>query len=201
MVDSQSSCVYEVKAGAEGIGDVSDSMTRIEDYFKNRIKEIEERLLGGSRSIFDFVDMAVIIGALANATDAQSKCDTDQYIDFVNGEFISTSEAQGNLVATAFYCLMRCGLVHEMSLGAHNIRPPRRQIINGYSISVTHDKSCDGNWYSVNVSANEIVFHAHELLRVIKSCFDKCFNGSSTLWRVIKDKVNSERGIKIITVK
>ena len=202
MGASQTSCLCEVKADTKGIDGVSNSMKVIEDYFEARIDEIGRKLLEGNRSIFDFVDMAVVIGALANMTDTRTNnTDTDQYIDFVKSELISLSESQADVVATAFYCLMRCGLVHEMSLGGHNIRPVRQQVINGYSISITHDKSSDGNWYSIDTSVKGIVFYAHELLSALKSCVAKCFNDTSNLFGVIRSKIHSPKGIKIVGVK
>ena len=201
MCDSQTSCVYNVKANSNDDADVKNKIKAIECYFDGRMDEIRNRLLEDKRSIFDFVDMAVMIGALANVTDTQSKCDTDQYIDFVKSEFISAGESHDELVATAFYCLMRCGLIHEMSLGSHNIRPNRQMAINGYSIGVTHDKSPNSKWYVVDGTANEIVFYAHELLDVISTCLGKCFDGRSDLWSSIRNKVLSPDGIKIIGVK
>lgn len=207
MSDSQLSVGHEVKNDYNGVGDDSvrdlidtNLIRELETYFNDRIDEVGENMAAGKRSVFDFVDMAVLIGALANATGTQSRSDTDQYIDFVKNELIRSSESQKELVSTAFYCLMRCGLVHEMSLGAHNIRPARKQIIKDYSISITHDESDDGSWYSIDTSAHEITFYAHALLKAIKFCVRKCFDGNSKLWCAIRDNVNSH-GIKIISVK
>ena len=211
MSNSQLSVGHEVKNDYNGVGDDSvrdlidtNLIRELETYFNARIDEVDENMADGKRSVFDFVDMAVLIGALANATDTRSKNDTDQYIDFVKHELISAasqmSESHKKVVATAFYCLMRCGLVHEMSLGAHKIRPARKQIIKDYSISITHDESDDGSWYSIDTSAHEITFYAHALLKAIKFCVRKCFDGNSQLWCAIRDNVNSH-GIKIISVK
>lgn len=201
MCDSQTSCVYNVKTDFNDDAYVEKKIKVIEAYFTSRIGEIKKMLSEDKGSIFDFVDMAVMIGALANATDTESKCDTDQYIGFVKSEFIPAEELQSELVATAFYCLMRCGLVHEMSLGSYSIKPKRQKVINGYSISVTHNNSPEGKWYVVDDGSKEIVFYAHELLDVISTCLDKCFDGRSDLWSSIRNKVLSPDGIKIIGVK
>jgi len=193
-----------VTADENNSEDVNSRIEEVKSYISDRVKEIAERWVPKdyNRSIFDFIDMAVVIGALANMTDTRANnIDTDQYINFVKRELISSSESQADVVATAFYCLMRCGLVHEMSLGGHNIRPVRQQVINGYSIGVTHDKSSDGKWYSIDTSHHKIVFYAHELLSAIKSCVTKCFDNTSNLLDVIRSKIQSPTGIKIIVVK
>ena len=204
MNDSQLSGMQIVTSNVSNSEDVNSRIGTVRTYISDRIEEVGKRWESKcySRSVFDFVDMAIVIGALANMTDTcANNFDSNQYIDFVKNELILPSETQGEVVATAFYCLVRCGLVHEMSLGGHNKRSARKQVINGYSIFITHDKSSDGEWYSIDTSSKEIVFYAHQLLQKIKSCVEKCFDGSSSLWCAIRNKVNSNDGVKIIAVK
>ena len=199
--DCQTSSLYIVRADVDGNVDETTLVDTVKTYLWDRLMEIRARLSNGSRSVFDFTDMAVLIGALANVTDAHSKHDTEQYIDFVKSEFVPTSELRKDLVATVFYCLLRCGLVHEMSLGGHNISVNRRNAINDYEVSVSHDKSPNAKWYEVNQGTKHVVFYAHELLDKIASCIEKCFDGKSDLWRTVRGKVMSDSGIRVIGVE
>lgn len=168
MCESQVSCAVNLgpTAGANASSNIATSnvsqlMKQLEEYLLGRLDEIENKVKNNSRSIFDFVDMAVLIGALANATDSQNKRDTPQYIDFVKSELLPSTETQSDVIATVFYCLMRCGLIHEMSLAQHNIPPSRQQIISGWSANVTHDKSTCGHWYQADGATKSVVFYAN----------------------------------------
>ena len=200
MSTTEMSATYIVSSDSNIIGDDTNKLSEICIYLNNRIMEIEERIATGKRSIFDFVDIAVIIGTIASLIGSQSKLDTDQYIDFVRNELLPANETNKTMIATAFYCLMRCGLVHEMSLAGHNIRPCRKTAINGYGVALTHDYSADGNWYSVNQSEMQIVFYAHELVTKTKNYIASCFIPNSPFESVIKAKLSSG-GISIVAIK
>lgn len=89
MCDSQTSCVYNVKTDFNDDAYVEKKIKVIEAYFTSRIGEIKKMLSEDKGSIFDFVDMAVMIGALANATDTESKCDTIGY-KWENDKWVAT---------------------------------------------------------------------------------------------------------------
>ena len=201
MSTSEISSTYEVLGVLGKPKDINAGLKELENYITGRVDEIGRRLSRGSRSIFDFVDMAVLISTLANMTDTSSKPDTDQYIDFVKCELLPSTESQKDLIATSCYCLMRCGLIHEMSLEGHKIKGSRQKVIAGHSLSITHDKSKDNHWYSIETKSKEIVFYANELLAALRKCVGKCFDGKSCLWNAVQGKIASPNGMRIIKVK
>ncbi len=200
MSNFETSANYELTIDSNVIGDDRRKLLEVHNYFDRLIDDINTRIDSGSRSVFDFVDIAVVIGTLANLTDNQSKQDTDQYIDFVRDEFFQVAETNRMMIARAFYCLMRCGLVHELSLAGHNIRTKRKVALINLAVILTHDSSIDGSWYSVNRSAKEVVFYAHELLTKTKAIVSKCFQPNSPHQSTIRNKLQT-KGIGIIAVK
>lgn len=197
-VTETSGMVILNNAQPESVGDLAKE---IEAYLSGCVDKIHKRVLDGSRSIFDFVDMAVLIGALAHITSPHGGKDTDLYISFVENEFVAAGEPKGRLIATATYCLMRCGLVHELSICEHNIAKNKQVAIDGYEISVTHDDSPSGTWYTIEPSKKELILHARELLKKIQDCMAICFDGKSHLWNAVSAKLSSQGGIRIIRVK
>lgn len=158
----------------------------VEDYVVARLDEIQDRIKDGSRSIFDFADMAMIVSMLVVLVDPNNgESETQSYIDFVKDELVPKSETEALAVATAFYCLLRCGLIHNLSLHG-NVRQNRMSDLNGYSIAVTHDALMDGNWYEKNIRSKEIVFHVSELIGKIREAAERCFKSD-----VVRNKIGA----------
>ena len=158
----------------------------VEDYVVARLDEIQDRIKNGSRSIFDFADMAMIVSMLVVLVDPNNgEHEAQPYIDFVKDELVPKSETEMLAVATAFYCLLRCGLLHNLSLHG-NVRQNRMSDLNGYSIAVTHDALMDGNWYEKNIRSKEIVFHVSELIGKIREAAEHCFKRD-----VVRNKIGA----------
>lgn len=162
----------------------------VEDYVFGRLGEIKVRVENGSRSIFDFADMAMIVSMLVVLVDPNNGAnETQPYIDFVKDELVPTIEPEALAVATAFYCLLRCGLLHNLSLHG-NVSPGRMRDLNGYSIAVTHDALTGGNWYEKNVGSKEIVFHAAELIERIKVAAKRCFERDDVRCKIGRGEIS-----------
>lgn len=167
------------------------AVKKVSDYVDARLREVQDRIKKGIRSIFDFADMAMIVSMLVVLIDPNNgEHETQPYIDFVKDELVPKSETEALAVATAFYCLLRCGLVHNLSLHG-NVTRNRMSDLKGYSIAVTHDTLADGNWYEKNVGSKEIVFHASELIGQIRVAAEHCFK---------RDDVRSKIGAGEISI-
>ena len=200
MSNSETSANYEVIIDTNVTGDDTRKLLEVHNYFDRLIDDIKARIDSVSRSVFDFVDMAVVIGALSNMTNDKKGGETKRYIKFVREEFLPTTEREKKMIATAFYCLMRCGLVHELSLGGHGILPTRKTALKGFSVAVTHDASPIGGWYSIDQTSKEVVFYAHELLVEMKGVVAKCFVPNSSFEAIIKSNLTSGK-IGIVKIK
>ena len=200
MSNSEISANYEVIIDTNDIGDDTRKLLEVHNYFDGLIDGIQTRIDSGSRSVFDFVDMAVVMGALSNLTNDKKGGETKRYIKFVREEFLPTTEREKKMIATAFYSLMRCGLVHELSLGGHGILPSRIAALKGFSVALTHDASPTGNWYSIDQTSKEVVFYAHELLVEMEGFVAKCFVPNSSFGAIIKSNLTSGK-IEIVKIK
>ena len=155
--------------------ELNAAVKKVADYVDARLREVQDRIKNGSRSIFDFADMAMIVSMLVVLIDPNNgEYEAQPYIDFVKDELVPKSETEALAVATAFYCLLRCGLIHKLSLHG-DVRRNRVLDLKGYSIAVTHDCSGDGMWYKRDVGAKEVVFYADELCKKISGVMGDCF--------------------------
>lgn len=199
MNDSQISGVYEVKVGANSsAAEMAKKVSEVETYLKDRLDEIKTRISTGRRSIFDFADLAIILSSLVFYNSGQTHGETSRYIDFIKSHLIPQSDPNNELIATAFYCIMRCGLIHEMSLGGHGISTSNQNILSGYKVSVTHDSS-NKNWFHVDSSLKEIRLFMPELIRAVEKCLNDCFTKGDIVRTSIENMIGVS-GIKIVKV-
>lgn len=169
------SCNNEIRVSdSDSAESVDCKVAQLKQYLIERIEEIENRISKGSRSIFDFADMAIVISVLSEVAGRQDASnDGDRFKKFVREYFFDSVEsADAEVVAERTYHLLRCGLVHELSLEGH--RCPI-DVLSGYSLSITHDQSPQGSWFQILPGRREICFYAHELIRKLKDCVERCF--------------------------
>lgn len=155
--------------------ELNAAVKKVSDYIDARLREVQDRIEKGSRSIFDFADMAMIVSMLVALIDPNNGINEAQpYIDYVKDELVPKNESEATTVATAFYCLLRCGLVHKLALHGEVSRN-RVSDLKGYSIAVTHDHLGVGAWYKRDAGAKEIIFYADELCKKISDAVGGCF--------------------------
>lgn len=199
MVDSQISCGYEVKAETNSSAtEIAQKVSEVRDYLTDRLNEIKIRIANGSRSIFDFADLAMLLSSLVFYKSGRSDGETVRYINFIKSHLISPSNPNNELVATAFYCMMRCGLIHEMALAGHGISFINQNTISGYKVSVTHDSS-NGDWFSVNSAEKEICLFMPELINIVEKCLNGCFVKGDVVRASIENMIKAD-GIRIVKV-
>lgn len=159
---------------------IDGKVERLKTYLFDRVKEIEDRIREGSRSIFDFADMAIVISALSEVAGRQDvHHDGERFKEFVQESFFdSADDGDAEVVAAGIYHLLRCGLVHELSLAGHRFTCAT---LSGYSLVVTHDQSPQDSWYRIPQGEREIWFYAHELIRRLKECIEECFTNEQKL--------------------
>ena len=169
------------------------ALTRLQSYLKERISELERRMKENieKRSIFDFVDMAVIVGTLANAFEGSTR---SSYIKFANESLFHRSPNSEPNIGKAFYEQVRCGLVHEMVPGNHEPNEQSHSSTPEYTVSVTHniapreargaDSAQQPDCFHVDSNPKRIVFFAFELMDKIRQCCNECFENEILLARL-----------------
>lgn len=194
---------YEIMAVANSSQSIEDGIVKIRDYLQMLTGEIRDRqkVSGGQeqrRSIFDFVDLAAVVAALVFYKNGPVYNETSCYIDFVKRELLPDSESASNkeLIATAFYCLMRCGLVHEMSLAGHGISNSNKSILGDYKVCLTHDSS-QTTWYQIDSAAKEICFFLPELIGTVEKKVGDCFKKGNAVRMNVVTMIKAD-GVKIV---